>query len=706
MNFLDELNPQQREAVLYTEAPLLVLAGAGSGKTRVITYKIAYLVRELDIPEGDILGVTFTNKAAGEMKTRVAHLLGKPVSDVWLGTFHSIAARILRRYSHYIGINNNFSILDEDDQVSLMKEVISELNLDIKRYAPGALLGRISEAKENLIDPATFGEFIESYYESIVAKVYQKYQEKLLANQALDFDDLLFYLIRLFKDNKKILSYYQEKFKYILVDEYQDTNYAQYVIVFLLAQVYRRLTVVGDDDQAIYSWRGADIRNILEFEKDFPGAKVIRLEENYRSTKNILDAANKVIAHNKSRKGKTLWTQNETGSKVRLYIANEETNEASFVVREIITLQKREGFNFGDFAILYRTHAQSRPLEEAMIKNSIPYKIIGGIKFYQRKEIKDILSYLRFILNPSDSVSLKRIINTPKRGIGIATLLKIVEYSTQNKVDLLEAMRSLVEEGLSGQIRNEVKIFIGLIEELMAFSKLHSVQELLAEVLEKTGYIKELNSLQTLEAQTRIENVQELISVAKEYSESLNDSSLEGFMNYISLMSEIDTLEDANSSVVLMTLHSAKGLEFPVVFITGMEEGVFPHSFSLGEREDLEEERRLCYVGMTRAKRYLYLTSAQMRTLYGHTNSSEVSRFVKEIPEDFIEIIPREGPTQGKKEGITEFERGEKVWHERWGEGIIQEIRPLEDGETELIVVFNDIGRKYLLAKYAKLEKI
>jgi|YelNatPaOPRAMG01_1025707.scaffolds.fasta_scaffold03070_18 DNA helicase-2/ATP-dependent DNA helicase PcrA len=706
MNFLDELNPQQREAVLYTEAPLLVLAGAGSGKTRVITYKIAYLVRELDVPEEYILGVTFTNKAAGEMKTRVARLLEKTVADVWLGTFHSIAARILRRYSHYIGINNNFSILDEDDQVSLMKEVISELNLDIKRYAPGALLGRISQAKESLIDPVTFGEFVESYYESIVAKAYKKYQERLLANQALDFDDLLFYLIKLFKDNEKILSYYQEKFRYILVDEYQDTNYAQYVIVFLLAQAYRRLTVVGDDDQAIYSWRGADIRNILEFEKDFPGAKVIRLEENYRSTKNILNAANKVIVHNKSRKGKTLWTQNETGDKIRLYTANDETNEANFVVREIITLQKREGFNFGDFAVLYRTHAQSRPLEEAMIKNGIPYKIIGGIRFYQRKEIKDILSYLRFILNPSDSVSLKRIINTPKRGIGNVTLLKIIEYSNQNNVDLIEAMRALSEEGLSGQVKNEVKNFIGLIKEFIAFSRLHSVQELLEEVLERTGYIKELSSLQTAEAQMRIENVQELISVAKEYSESLQDSSLEGFMNYISLMSDIDALEDTNSSVVLMTLHSAKGLEFPVVFITGMEEGVFPHSFSLGEKEDLEEERRLCYVGMTRAKRHLYLTSAQIRTLYGHTNSNDISRFVKEIPEDLIEIIPKEGAVKEERKVVTEFERGERVWHEKWGEGIIQDIRPLEDGETELIVVFNEIGKKYLLARYARLEKI
>jgi len=697
MNFLDELNPQQREAVLYTEAPLLVLAGAGSGKTRVITHKIAYLVKELEVPEEDILGVTFTNKAAGEMKTRVSTLLDKHISDVWLGTFHSIAARILRKYSHYIGINNNFSILDEDDQVSLMKEAISELNLDSKRYAPGALLGRISQAKENLIDPVTFGEFVESYYESIVAKVYQKYQEKLLTNQALDFDDLLVYVVKLFRENVKILSYYQGKFKYILVDEYQDTNYAQYVIVFLLAQAHRRLTVVGDDDQAIYSWRGADIRNILEFEKDFPGAKVIRLEENYRSTKNILNAANKVIVHNKSRKGKNLWTQNEVGNKVKLYIAKDEIAEANFVVREVITLQKKEGLNFGDFAVLYRTHAQSRSLEEAMVKRGIPYRIVGGIRFYQRKEIKDILSYLRFIVNPYDSISLKRIINTPRRGIGNTTLSKIIEYSHQNGIDFLEAMTHLIEEEFSGQVKNGVKNFIDLIEELIAFSKLHSTQEVLEEVLEKTGYIKELTSLQTSEAQMRIENVKELISVAKEYIEGSKDTSLEGFLNHTSLISDIDTLEDTNSSVVLMTLHSAKGLEFPVVFITGMEEGVSPHTFSLGEREDLEEERRLCYVGMTRAKKYLYLTAAQIRTLYGHTNSNEVSRFVKEIPEDCLETVVK---------GESIFERGERVWHEKWGEGIIQEVHPLEDGETELVIVFNEIGKRHLLAKYAKLEKI
>jgi DNA helicase-2/ATP-dependent DNA helicase PcrA len=698
MNFIDELNPQQREAVLYTEAPLLVLAGAGSGKTRVITYKIAYLIKELDIPEDNILGVTFTNKAAGEMKARVAKLLNKGASDVWLGTFHSTAVKILRRYGPYVGINNNFSILDEDDQTSLIKEVITELNLDIKRYPPGGFIEKISRAKESLIDPVTYGEFVESYYESIVAKVYQKYQEKLMQNQALDFDDLLMYLVKLFRENEKILSYYQNKFRYILVDEYQDTNYAQYVIVFLLAQAHRRITVVGDDDQAIYSWRGADIRNILEFEKDFPGAKVIRLEQNYRSTQNILDAANRVIAHNKLRKGKNLWTKNEAGNKIKLYIAKDEIAEANFVAREIILLQKREGLNFGDFAVFYRTHAQSRALEEAMIKNGIPYRIIGGIKFYQRKEIKDILAYLRFILNQYDGISLKRIINTPRRGIGDATLSKIVEYANVNGISYLDSMKHLIERGeLGKKASKEVERFINLIEELIAFSKLHSIEDLIIEVLDRTGYIKELAELQTATAQMRIENVEELISVAKEFSKQSEDATLESFLNYISLMSDIDTLEEENSSVVLMTLHSAKGLEFPVVFMTGMEEGVFPHSLSMGEREELEEERRLCYVGMTRAKRYLYLTSAEIRTLYGHTNSNELSRFVKEIPEEYIEPVTKVEVT---------FERGERVWHSRWGEGIVQEVRPLEDGETELVVVFNEIGKKHLLAKYAGLEKL
>jgi DNA helicase-2/ATP-dependent DNA helicase PcrA len=698
MNFIDELNPQQREAVLYTEAPLLVLAGAGSGKTRVITYKIAYLIKELDIPEDNILGVTFTNKAAGEMKARVAKLLNKGASDVWLGTFHSTAVKILRRYGPYVGINNNFSILDEDDQTSLIKEVITELNLDIKRYPPGGFIEKISRAKESLIDPVTYGEFVESYYESIVAKVYQKYQEKLMQNQALDFDDLLMYLVKLFRENEKILSYYQNKFRYILVDEYQDTNYAQYVIVFLLAQAHRRITVVGDDDQAIYSWRGADIRNILEFEKDFPGAKVIRLEQNYRSTQNILDAANRVIAHNKLRKGKNLWTKNEAGNKIKLYIAKDEIAEANFVAREIILLQKREGLNFGDFAVFYRTHAQSRALEEAMIKNGIPYRIIGGIKFYQRKEIKDILAYLRFILNQYDGISLKRIINTPRRGIGDATLSKIVEYANVNGISYLDSMKHLIERGeLGKKASKEVERFINLIEELIAFSKLHSIEDLIIEVLDRTGYIKELAELQTATAQMRIENVEELISVAKEFSKQSEDATLESFLNYISLMSDIDTLEEENSSIVLMTLHSAKGLEFPVVFMTGMEEGVFPHSLSMGEREELEEERRLCYVGMTRAKRYLYLTSAEIRTLYGHTNSNELSRFVKEIPEEYIEPVTKVEVT---------FERGERVWHSRWGEGIVQEVRPLEDGETELVVVFNEIGKKHLLAKYAGLEKL
>lgn len=698
MNFIDELNPQQREAVLYTEAPLLVLAGAGSGKTRVITYKIAYLVKELDIPEDNILGVTFTNKAAGEMKARVARLLEKEASDVWLGTFHATAAKILRRYGPYIGINNNFSILDEDDQISLMKEVISELNLDIKRYPPGGFIERISRAKESLIDPVTYGEFVESYYESIVAKVYQRYQEKLMQNQALDFDDLLMYLVKLFRENEKILSYYQNKFRYILVDEYQDTNYAQYMIVFLLAQTHRRLTVVGDDDQAIYSWRGADIRNILEFEKDFPGAKVIRLEQNYRSTKNILEAANRVVAHNKFRKGKNLWTNNETGNKIKLYIAKDEISEANFVAREIILLQKRENLNFGDFAVFYRTHAQSRALEEAMIKNGIPYRIIGGIKFYQRKEIKDILAYLRFIVNQYDGISLKRIINTPRRGIGDATLSKIMEYANERGISYLDSMKYLIDtEGLGKKVSKEVERFVNLIEDLIAYSKLHSIEEIIIEVLDKTGYIKELAELQTATAQMRIENVEELISVAKEYSKQSEDLTLESFLNYVSLMSDIDNLEEENSSVILMTLHSAKGLEFPVVFMTGMEEGVFPHSLSIGEREELEEERRLCYVGMTRAKKYLYLTSAEIRTLYGHTNSNEISRFVKEIPEEYLEPVT-------KAEVI--FERGEKVWHAKWGEGIVQEVRPLEDGETELVVVFNEIGKKHLLAKYAGLEKL
>ncbi len=698
MSFLDELNPQQREAVLYTEAPLLVLAGAGSGKTRVITYKIVYLVRELDVSEDNILGVTFTNKAANEMRSRVARLLQKEVSDVWLGTFHATAVKILRKYGPYVGINNNFSILDEDDQTTLIKEVISELNLDIKRYPPGGFIERISRAKESLIDPVTYGEFVESYYESIVAKVYQKYQEKLIQNQALDFDDLLMYLVKLFRENEKILSYYQNKFRYILVDEYQDTNYAQYVIVFLLAQAHRRLTVVGDDDQAIYSWRGADIRNILEFEKDFPGAKVIRLEQNYRSTQNILDAANKVIAHNKFRKGKNLWTDNEIGSKIKLYIAKDEIAEANFVAREIILLQKRENLNFGDFAVFYRTHAQSRALEEAMVKNGIPYRIIGGIKFYQRKEIKDILAYLRFLVNQYDGISLKRIINTPRRGIGDATISKIMDYANEKGIDYLEAMKHLIEKGdLGKKVSKEVEKFIELIDSLIAYSKLHPVEDLIIEVLDKTGYIKELSELQTATAQMRIENVEELISVAKEYSRQTEDTTLESFLNYVSLMSDIDTLEEENSSVVLMTIHSAKGLEFPVVFMTGMEEGVFPHSLSMGEREELEEERRLCYVGMTRAKKYLYLTSAEIRTLYGHTNSNELSRFVKEIPEEYIEPVT--------KADII-FERGEKVWHSRWGEGIIQEVRPLEDGEIELVVMFNDIGKKHLLAKYAGLEKL
>ena len=698
MNFLDELNPQQREAVMYTEAPLLVLAGAGSGKTRVITYKIAYLVKELDIFEDNMLGVTFTNKAANEMKTRVARLLGKSVSDVWLGTFHSIAVKILRRYSQYIGINNSFSILDEDDQTSLMREVISELNLDIKRYPPGPFIDRISKAKESLIDPVTFGEFVESYYESIVARVYQRYQEKLMRNQALDFDDLLMNLVKLFRENERILSYYQNKFRYILVDEYQDTNYAQYMIVFLLAQAHRRLTVVGDDDQAIYSWRGADIRNILEFEKDFPGAKVIRLEQNYRSTQNILDAANKVIAHNRFRKGKNLWTNNERGNRIKLYIAKDEIAEANFIAREIILLQKREGLNFGDFAVFYRTHAQSRALEEAMIKNGIPYRIIGGIKFYQRKEIKDILAYLKFIVNQYDGISFKRIVNVPRRGIGGATLSKITDYATEKNISYLEAMKELNQKDEFGKkIEKEIDKFIQLIEDLTGFSKIHSVEELIIEILDKTGYIKELTELQTATAQVRIENVEELISVAKEFIKNTGDTGLEGFLNYISLISDIDTLEEENSSVILMTLHGAKGLEFPVVFITGMEEGVFPYSLSLGEREDLEEERRLSYVGMTRAKRYLYLTAAEIRTLYGHTNSNKISRFIKEIPEEYIEPVTK---------GEIAFERGERVWHSRWGEGIIQEVRPLEDGETELIVAFNDIGKKHLLARYAGLEKL
>ncbi|QPA31223.1 DNA helicase PcrA [Thermaerobacillus caldiproteolyticus] len=729
MNFLSErllanLNREQQAAVKTTEGPLLIMAGAGSGKTRVLTHRIAYLMAEKHVAPWNILAITFTNKAAREMKERVQALLGGAAEDIWISTFHSMCVRILRRDIDRIGIHRNFSILDTTDQLSVLKTILNEKNIDPKKFDPRSILGTISSAKNDLLSPEKFAQKAGSYYEKIVSDVYEEYQKRLLRNHSLDFDDLIMTTIQLFERVPEVLEYYQYKFQYIHVDEYQDTNRAQYMLVKMLASRFKNLCVVGDSDQSIYRWRGADIQNILSFEKDYPNAKVILLEQNYRSTKRILQAANEVIEHNYNRKPKKLWTENPEGQKIVYYEAMSESDEAQFVagkIKEYVDSGKR---GYSDFAILYRTNAQSRMMEEVLVKSNIPYKIVGGIKFYDRKEIKDILAYLRVIANPDDDISLMRIINVPKRGVGASSLDKITSYAAANGLSMFQALGEIEQIGLSARIAASLTEFRRQIEQWGQMQEYVSVTELVEDVLDKSGYRDMLRAEKTLEAQSRLENIDEFLSVTKHFENTNEDKSLIAFLTDLALVADIDQLDEPDGNeqeaVVLMTLHSAKGLEFPVVFLIGMEEGIFPHSRSLDDEEEMEEERRLAYVGITRAEEELFLTSAQMRTLFGRTNINPVSRFVNEIPDELIERANKTTPWAASQPTKTfrtitvatttggeaiGWKVGDKAEHKKWGIGTVVSVRG-EGDDKELDIAFpSPIGIKRLLAKFAPITK-
>jgi DNA helicase-2/ATP-dependent DNA helicase PcrA len=742
---LNGLNPEQQNAVKATDGPLLIMAGAGSGKTRVLTHRIAYLIVEKRVNPYNILAITFTNKAAREMKDRIRNMMGGAAEEIWISTFHSMCVRILRRDIDRLGFNRNFSILDTTDQQSVIKGILKEKNLDPKKFDPRAILGSISSAKNELIDPGEYEKSAADYFSKVVSDVYKEYQKRLRRNQALDFDDLIMMTITLFRQVPDVLEYYQRKFQYIHVDEYQDTNRAQYMLVKMLAMRFKNLCVVGDSDQSIYRWRGADIANILSFEKDYPNATVIMLEQNYRSTQRILDAANRVISNNFNRKAKNLWTQNPEGDKLVYYRADSEQGEAQFVVGKIKELMRDGKRKLSDMAILYRTNAQSRVMEEVLLKSNLDYSIVGGTKFYDRKEIKDMLAYLRLIANPDDDISLTRIINVPKRGIGSSSLDKIGDFANQHDMSLFDALNSVELLGLSPKITKAARDFRDLIRNFTQMQDYLPVTELVEQVLEKTGYTEMLKAEKSLEAQSRLENLEELLSVTKNFEAVSEDRSLVAFLTDLALVADIDSLEEDGEkadAVVLMTLHSAKGLEFPVVFLIGMEEGVFPHSRSLMEEAEMEEERRLAYVGITRAERILFLTNAQMRTLFGRTNMNPPSRFIKEIPAELLDgVEPKEKPfgmsgrsfggggnsfgsasgsyskpTAPRKpvmrpvaapsggEGIG-WAVGDKAEHGKWGIGTVVSVRGEGEG-IELDIAFpSPVGVKRLLAKFAPIKK-
>ena len=636
-DILKGLNDKQYEAVVNTEGPCLVIAGAGSGKTKVLTHKIAYLIGEKQVKPWNILAITFTNKAANEMKERIGNLVGDVAADIWMGTFHSICVRILRRFIDRIGFDSSFIIFDTSDQRTLVKACIKSIGLDDKMFTDRSVLSEISNAKNEMLEPDQYtvranGDFRKEK----IALVYEMYQKRLKENNAIDFDDIINYTIKILMENPDILEYYSDKFHYVLVDEYQDTNKAQFTLVTMLASKNGNITVVGDNDQGIYSFRGADISNILNFERDFPGTKIIKLEQNYRCTGNILKAANAVIKNNEVTYKKELWTENEVGNLPAVYSAKNEYDEGTYIAQQIEHLRREEYYKYSDFAILYRMNTQSRAIEEILRRESIPYKIIGGLKVYERKEITDIISYLRLIQNPSDNLSLKRIINEPKRGIGKTSLDKIEELSINSGVPMYEIIKNAEQYGLNRVFLNS-REFVNAIEELRAKKEDIKISDLIKETLKKSGYTQALENENTIEAENRIENLDEFLTVAIEFEDESADNKLSDFLEGITLSSDIDNMEEAEETVTLMTLHSAKGLEFPVVFLVGMEEGIFPGYKSIGEPKELEEERRLCYVGITRAKEHLFLTCSKQRTIFGSTSCNQVSRFLREIPSDLLD---------------------------------------------------------------------
>ncbi len=701
--YLDDLNPPQREAVEHEGGPLLIIAGAGSGKTRVLTYRVAHLIHALGASPWGIMALTFTNKSAGEMKERVGRLVGAPVRDMMIGTFHSSCARILRREISPLGFTSNFSIYDEADSVRLIAQCLDDLQLDRKAYHPRALKAVISRAKNEMVDEETFASGVENFFDEVAAQVYRRYQERLRSNDALDFDDLLLVTVNLFELYPAVLDSYRERYRHVLVDEYQDTNIVQYHLVKMLAEEHRNLVVVGDDDQGIYSWRGADIRNILEFEKDYPDARVIKLEQNYRSTGRILEAAGAVVANNLGRKQKTLWTSNPSGECVRYHLASDEHGEARFVCAEVKRLVE-EGGRYDDAAVFYRTHAQSRVLEEALVRCDIPYRIFGGTRFYERAEIKDIIAYLRLIANPRDEVSLRRIINVPPRGIGKTTMSCVEDHARSLGIPLLDALRDSGEvRGLGPRAIKSVNAFLALLDHLVAFASEHEVGELLEEVWERSGYMADLEAQRTVESESKAENLRELLSVVTDFKDEYGAVTLEDFLERVSLVGETDDLDTAGGYLSLMTAHNAKGLEFPVVFMVGMEEGVFPHLRSMESADELEEERRLCYVGMTRAEQALYMTHASVRNLWGGLSSNPVSRFIREIPAECLREVDWADGEEAAG-GELELRVGDEVVHAKWGPGTVVSIAELEN-DFEVTVEFPGLGSKRLLMSFAPLRR-
>ncbi len=715
MKILENLNEKQQEAVQIKEAPILVIAGAGSGKTKVLTHRIAYLIFQKKINPGNILAVTFTNKAAQEMKDRI-ELISKDASDknmmkgLWMGTFHSICARILRREIDILGYDKNFVIYDKGDQLSMIRRCLKALDLDSKKYSPNVVSSVIDKAKNNLEDPELFEYNAVNYFKKIVAKVYTQYQEELFENNALDFNDLILLAVKLFKKRPAILENYQNKFRYILVDEYQDINFAQYQLVKLLSGKYNNLFVVGDPDQSIYKFRGADLSNILRFEQDFPHSKVIKLEQNYRSTKVILEGASNLIKHNRNRKEKELWTDKKGGEKIKCYEAASSIDEAVFISQEIIKLNKEKDKAFKDFAILYRTNAQSRSFEEIFNKQGIPFRVVGGLRFYERKEVKDILAYLRFIHDQKDGVSFLRIINNTKLGIGKITLSKIEELGRKNNLNFHQALKlGLRVIKISKDREVGIKKFTSLIDELSDKKNKMKGSELLVELIKRINYYEDLKKEGEFKAQNKIENIKELILAVQEFEENNENESITAFLEYVALITDIDLYKGEEDVVTVMTLHSAKGLEFPVVFITGFEEGIFPHSRSLNSGEELEEERRLCYVGMTRAKERLYLTYAWRRNLNGNTLFNSVSRFISEIPKHLKEKADIEKgevtPSLDNRIEKIEVVVGDKIRHVDWGTGfIVNKI----DTENDIFITvdFESVGLKKLSMNFAPLERI
>lgn len=731
-DWLEALNPRQREAVEHGEGPMLVIAGAGSGKTRVLTYRIAYLIEARGVPAHAILAVTFTNKAAAEMRQRIERLIGVKAEQAWIGTFHATCVRMLRESGRSIGLRPDFTIFDGSDQLALVRRSMKELNIDPKRYEPRSILSAISAAKNEMIAPEAYADRAVDPWERQVARVYRLYQQSLDDANGLDFDDLLLRANQMLEQVPEVLRRYQERFRHILVDEYQDTNHAQYLLVNRLAARHRNLCVVGDADQSIYGWRGADIRNILEFERDYPDAHVVLMEQNYRSTRRILESANHVIANNLGRPEKKLWTDRPDGDPVYVYQAADERQEAAFVA-DVIELQRLQGRGYGDFTLLYRTHAQSRAFEEEFVRRGIPYRIVAGLRFYDRKEIKDLLAYLRLLANPRDRVSLERIINVPRRGIGEGTLARVEVYA-RTQVDELGRPMSLLQamgeagriEGLSVQYRRRLAEFHALIEGLRAEVARLSVTDLVSRVLQATGYLEELQAEMGPEAESRIQNVQEFLTVTQQFDD-LNGGQpgrLPEFLEQVALVSDADDYESGTGSVTLMTLHAAKGLEFPVVFLVGMEEGVFPHSRAVWEPGEIEEERRLAYVGMTRAQHLLILTCARQRTLYGSTGFNPMSRFIEEIPEHLRKDVSARGArglvsgadaaggsasgpnglagrATGSSAGL--FRPGQRVRHRHFGVGTVVRVEPSGHDE-KVTVAFPDQGVRTFVRSLAPLE--